>query len=299
MSSAVEQAGVSKDFDAEALLRFDIPEAKQRYSRKDAAFYALSIGIGRNPLEARQLAFTDHRRADFMAFPTAVLILAYPGFWLGDEKTQAVTGVDPRRILHISQEIEWHESLPPEGDVVGQSRIIDLIDKGCGRGSILLSEREIVEVVSGRKLATLRQGHYLRGHGGIGSGPEKPREPAPATASSPCDSLVAIRTYPEQALLYRMNGDENPLHCDPAVARSAGYPRPILHGLCTLGLVCHALLETLLDYQSARLRKVRFQMTAPVFPGETLQVEMWRNGAFCARVAERENLIVGKGEICI
>jgi acyl dehydratase len=120
------------------------------------------------------------------------------------------------------------------------------------------------------------------------------RTPHPLPGSPP-DLVVDLATRPEQALLYRLNGDDNPLHADPAVAAAAGFPRPILHGLCTLGVVTHALLRGLAGYRAASLRRLELRFSAPVFPGETIRTEIWRNGAFRARVVERDRIVVNNG----
>jgi acyl dehydratase len=106
---------------------------------------------------------------------------------------------------------------------------------------------------------------------------------------------VDLPTRPEQALYYRLNGDDNPLHADPEVAARAGFPRPILHGLCTMGVVVHALLRALCDYDPAALRSVGLRFSAPVFPGETIRTEVWRGGGFRARVLERDVVVVSNG----
>jgi acyl dehydratase len=138
----------------------------------------------------------------------------------------------------------------------------------------------------------------LRGDGGFG-GPAGPiRQAAPAPQGTP-DIVVDLPTHPQQALLYRLNGDDNPLHADPAVALKAGYPRPILHGLCTLGFVCHALLRGLADYDPRALRDMNLRFSAPVFPGETIRTEIWRDGGFRARVLERDSIVVNNGQVSL
>jgi acyl dehydratase len=117
---------------------------------------------------------------------------------------------------------------------------------------------------------------------------------APAPEGTP-DVTIDLPTRPEQALFYALNGDDNPLHSDPAVAARAGFPRPILHGLCTLGVVFHALLRELGGYEAERFRSLQLRFSAPVFPGETIRTEIWRDGSFRARAAEREVIVVGNG----
>ena len=127
------------------------------------------------------------------------------------------------------------------------------------------------------------------------SGPVK--RPHPEPEGSP-DLTVDLSTRPEQALVYRLNSDLNPLHIDPAVARDAGFPRPILHGLCTFGTVCHALLRGLCDYDTGRFGRMDLRFSSPVFPGETIRTEIWRDGSqvsFRARVVERDIVVLNNG----
>lgn len=275
--------------DPERLLDFPIPEIRQSVSRRDAVLYALSIGLGQDPMDARQLDFVDGHR-DLKAVPSMAVVLGHPGFWLGDPRT----GVDAVRLVHGEQEIVWHRPIPPEGEVVGRTRATGLVDKGPGRGALLYVEKQVVDAGSLEVLATTSATIFLRGDGGFG-GPSGPvREPAPVPAGAP-DLAVDLPTRPEQALYYRLNGDENPLHADPAVAARAGFARPILHGLCTLGIACHAVLRELCGYDPARLRAMRLRFSAPVYPGETIRTEIWRDGSFRARAVERDVVVISNG----
>ena len=273
----------------ETLLNFPIPEERQRLTRREAAFYALSVGLGQDPLDERQLDFVDARRA-MRAVPSMAVVLGNPGFWLADPRT----GVDAVRVLHGEQGIALHRPLPVEGEIVGRTRVAGLVDKGAGKGALLYLEKQVLDAASGEALATLRSTVVLRGDGGFGgpSGPVRPPHPAPHGEP---DLIVDLPTRPEQALYYRLNGDDNPLHSDPGTAARAGYPRPILHGLCTLGVVAHALLRALGGYDPARFRQLDLRFSAPVFPGETIRTEIWRDGAFRARVVERDVLVVTHG----
>ena len=274
---------------AEALLRHPIPDVRQRLTARDAVLYALSVGFGQDPLDARQLAFVDHHR-DLRALPLMAVVLGHPGFWLADPRT----GVDAVRLVHGEQGIVVHRAFPIGGEVIGRTRVTGLVDKGPGRGALLYVEKLVLDAADETLLATTTATIVLRGDGGFGgpSGPVRPPHPVPAT---PPDHIVDLPTRPEQALLYRLNGDDNPLHADPAVAAAAGFPRPILHGLCTLGVVGHALLRTLGFYDPARLQTLDLRFSAPVYPGETIRTEIWNDGAFQARVIERDVLAVSNG----
>ena len=275
--------------DPGALLRFPIPEVQQSLTPRDCAFYALSVGLGQDPTDARQLDYVDPRRA-LQALPTMAVVLAQPGFWLADPRT----GVDAVRLVHGEQTIELHEPLPTHGTILGQTRVAGLVDRGAGRPALLYVEKQVS--CDGRPIATCRATVVLRGDGGFG-GPAGPIHPVPPAPGGTPDMVVDLPTRPEQALIYRLNGDDNPLHSDPAVAAAAGFARPILHGLCTLGVVGHALLRGLAGYDARRIRSMALRFSAPVFPGETIRTEMWRSGAFRARVLERDAVVVNNGQV--
>lgn len=274
---------------AEALLRYEIPEVRQRLTARDAALYALSVGLGQDPLDPRQLDFVDGRRA-LRALPFMAVVLGHPGFWLADPRT----GVDAVRLVHGEQGITVHRSFPIGGEVVGRTRVTGLVDKGPGRGALLYVEKRVTDAAHDALLAVATATVFLRGDGGFGGAKSPVRPPHPMPGTAP-DRVVDLPTRPEQALLYRLNGDDNPLHADPAVAEAAGFPRPILHGLCTLGVVGHALLRTLGGYDPARFHALDLRFSAPVFPGETIRTEIWDNGAFQARVVGRDVLVASHG----
>ncbi len=276
-------------FTYDSLMAYEIPEVRQRLTERDTVFYALSVGFGQDPMDTRQLDFVDAHRS-LKAVPTQSVVLAHPGFWMADPKT----GIDAVRVVHGEQRIAMHRPLPVSGEVVGKTRIVGLVDKGPGRGALMYSEKEVRDAGTGDLLATTRSTTFLRGDGGFG-GPEGPVEPPHALPDTAPDETVDMATRPEQALYYRLNGDDNPLHANPSIAEKAGFPRPILHGLCTLGVVGHALLGILGDYDAARFRSLAMRFSAPVFPGETIRVEIWRDGSFRASVPERGVVAVNNG----
>lgn len=274
--------------DPDALLNFPIPEVRQTITPASSILYALSIGMGCDPMNTDALDFVDHHRG-LKAMPSMAVVLGHPGFWLADP----ATGVDAIRLVHGEQGIVWHAPLPTSGEIVGRTRVTGLVDKGAGRGALLYSEKTLTDA-AGNLLATTTSTTFLRGDGGFGgaTGPVRPAAPAPDGFP---DQVIDLPTRPEQALIYRLNGDDNPLHSDPAVAWKAGFPRPILHGLCTLGVVTHALLRGLCGYNPASLRALSLRFSAPVFPGETIRTEIWSSGGFRARVLERDIIVVNNG----
>lgn len=274
------------------LMNYPIPEVRQRLRWQDSALYALSLGCGQDPMDADDLRFVTEGPA-MRALPTMAVVLGYPGFWLADP----ATGVDALRLVHGEQAVEIHAPLPVDGALVGRSRVTGIVDRGEGKGALLYSERVILDAVTGAKLATLEQTTFLRGDGGYG-GPNGPvKKPAPEPEGAPA-IVLDLPTRPEIALLYRLNGDNNPLHSDPAVAAKAGFPRPILHGLATFGVVGRALLKAVCGNDPARFGRMQCRFSAPVYPGETIRTEIWpglAGAAFRARVVERDVAVVGNG----
>ncbi|MDZ3992278.1 MaoC/PaaZ C-terminal domain-containing protein [Pseudomonas sp. Teo4] len=275
--------------DADQLLSYPIPSVGQRLSPRDAAFYALSVGVGQDPEDARQLHYVDYSQA-ISVLPSMALVLAHPGFWLGDPRS----GVDATQVVHGEQALTLHRPLPVDTDLISETVIDGLVDKGQGQGALLYTRKTLKNAATGELIASTLNTTFIRGGGGFGgsSAPRAPSQPLPEGEPA---FVVDLPTRPEQALYYRMNGDDNPLHADPQVAAKAGFPRPILHGLCTFGMVCHALVRSLCDYQGARLREMSLRFAAPVYPGETLRCEIWHDGAFRARVLERDVLVISHG----
>jgi acyl dehydratase len=222
------------------------------------------------------------------------VVLGYPGFWIGDP----ATGADWKKVLHGEQVIEIFKPLPAAATVIGKSRVTGLFDKGKDKGAVLVSERDVVDKSTGDVLCRLTSTTMLRGDGGFGgpSGPLPAPHPLPDRAS---DQTVSIATLPQAALIYRLSGDYNPLHADPAVARSGGFEKPILHGLCTFGVVCRALLDAVCGNDPSKLRKMQVRFSAPVFPGETIVTEFWQEPggvvSFRAKVKERDLVVINNG----
>lgn len=274
--------------DPDSLVNFPIPDVRQTVTPASTMLYALSVGMGCDPMDTDALDFVDHHRA-LKAMPSMAVVLGHPGFWLANP----ATGVDAVRLVHGEQGIVWHAALPISGEVVGRTRVTGLVDKGPGKGALLYSEKTLSDS-SGNLLATTTSTTFLRGDGGFGGASGPIRAAAAAPDGTP-DLVIDLPTRPEQALYYRLNGDDNPLHSDPAIAVKAGFPRPILHGLCTLGVVTHAVLRALCGYEPARLHALSLRFSAPVFPGETIRTEVWRSGGFRARVVERDLIVVNNG----
>ncbi|AVT75449.1 3-alpha,7-alpha, 12-alpha-trihydroxy-5-beta-cholest-24-enoyl-CoA hydratase [Rhodopseudomonas palustris] len=278
--------------DPARLRNWPIPDIEQSYTERDTMLYALGVGYGDAPLDAKQLRYVYEQ--DLQVLPSMSVVLGYPGFWLGNEET----GVDWRRVLHGEQGFEIFKTLPPKATVVGRSRVTGLFDKGAGKGAVLLSERDVVDKTTGELLCRLTSTTMLRGDGGFG-GPSGPLPVPHALPERAPDLSLRIATSPRAALLYRLSGDYNPLHADPEVARKAGFDKPILHGLCSFGVVCRALVELCCDGDPTRLTKMQVRFSSPVYPGETIVTEVWNEAAgrisFRAKVAERDVVVINNG----
>ncbi|WP_370305092.1 MaoC family dehydratase [Sinimarinibacterium flocculans] len=282
------------EFDHERLLNWPIPEVRQRYTQRDTLLYALGVGLGSEPLDPDQLRFVYE--AGRKTLPSYPVVLGYPGFWMKDPGT----GIDWVRLVHGEQGIVIHRLPPPEGEVIGRTRITSIIDKGAGKGMLVYTERTLTDAHTGALLATLPSTTFCRGNGGFG-GPAGPVPPVHALPERAPDQSIALPTLPQQALIYRLSGDYNPLHADPQVARAAGFGRPILHGLCTLGVACHALLKAA-GYAAERIASVQVRFTAPVYPGDVLSTDIWQDGevwSFRTRVAARDALVLGNGRAVV
>ena len=277
--------------DYDRLRNWKFADVEHAYGRTDTILYALGVGLGADPLDARQLRFVYEE--DLLALPTMAVVLGAPGFWLKEQDT----GVDWVRVLHGEQGLVLHRPLPPEGTAVGRTRVTGILDKGADKGALIYTEKVLLDKASGETVATTTSTTFARGDGGFG-GPTGPSpRPHPIPEREP-DLACDLPTVPQAALVYRLSGDRNPLHADPEVARAAGFKAPILHGLCTLGAAGHALLKSCCDYDPARFTSLKLRFSAPVYPGETIRTEMWRDGAivsFRSRALERDAVVLDNG----
>ena len=277
------------------LLALDIPDVEHTYGPKDCILYALGLGLGQDPTDEQQLAFVYEKHLKVL--PTFPVVQGYSAYTF----RRPELGITWTHVVHGEHAVRLHAPIAPEGTVIGRSRILDVIDKGAGKGALIYSERRILDKTDGRLLATINQTTFCRADGGFGGA--KREAPAPhALPERAPDLSCDLPTRPETALIYRLSGDVNPLHAEPTFAREAGYPRPILHGLATFGVAGHALLKTLCNYDPARLTAMAGRFSAPVFPGETIRTEIWRDGdvvSFRARALERYVIAINNGRAAI
>jgi len=281
--------------DYDSLLALKIDDVEHVYSERDAILYGLGVGLGYDPMNEDELAFIYEKRLKVL--PTFAFMLGYTPFWLGHPSI----GLDWTKVVHGEAGFTLHAAIAPHGAVIGRTRIIEAIDKGEGKGALIYSQREVIDKASGTTIATLRQTTFARGDGGFGGPREwsKGEPPMPHAIPDRAPDLVCdLPTRPEMALVYRLSGDTNPLHAEPAFAKAAGFPRPILHGLATFGVAGHAILRSVCGYDPAKLTSMDGRFSSPVFPGETIRTEMWRDAnvlSFRARVVERDVIAINNG----
>jgi acyl dehydratase len=275
------------------------PPRNFTYGERDVMLYALGIGLGADPLNERELPFVYEKALKVV--PTAATMLS-----IGASESRLPPEVpagfrlstfDLVKVLHGEQAVELHRPLPPSGTFTVTSRTVGAYDKGAAKGAVVINEASWSDE-EGMRVATLTSSVFARGDGGFGGPSIRSPEPHVRPDRAP-DLSVDISTRPDQALLYRLSGDYNPLHADPASASRAGFPKPILHGLCTYGLTCRAVLEAIVDYDSDAILSHQVRFSSPVFPGELVTVDLWRDGqviSFEARVKARNVVVIGNGK---
>jgi acyl dehydratase len=275
----------------EALRAHRFEPQRVAYTDKDTILYALSVGAGADPLDENELRLVYEK--NLRALPTLAAVLAHPGAWIGDPKF----GVNYLKLLHGEQSLEVHNPLPPEAQIEAKYRLVAVADKGEGKGALVYFEKAISDAGSGQPLCTVSSTLFLRADGGCGSFGTAPPALPPVPEQS-FEVLDELRTGISWALLYRLNGDRNPIHVDPAAGAKAGFERPILHGLCTYGVAGYLLVRSVCGYDAARLRSLNVRFSSPVFPGESIRLEGSRGADgvfFRAIVPERNQVVLSQG----
>ena len=254
--------------------------AEFSWTSKDSLLYAMGVGAGVSDPTGFELEFTTENSNDVTqrALPTQVVVM-------GGGRTPGFGAFHPVHLLHAEQAITLHQPVPAAGTAVATGRVGPIYDKG--KAALVYLETDVADV-DGNPIWNTRSGLFIGGEGGWGG------DRGPATEwhlpDRDADHVVAYPTRPDQALLYRLNGDRNPLHSDPTFAAAAGFDKPILHGLCTYGFTGRALLHALCDSDPARFDSMGGRFKSPVFPGEILEVHAWEEDGrvmFQTRVGDR------------
>lgn len=286
--------------DSQAVRNWPFKEVLQTYTERDTIHYALSVGYGSDPTDLQQLPFVYE--PELRAAPTMAAVLSYPGLWISDPRT----GIDWLKTVHGEQTVTFHRPLPATGTVKGLTHVVSVTDKGRGKGAVFVQRRVLRDAATDEPIATLEQVNVCRGDGGYSENggadgkqvSDSPPPPPHILPEGPSHRVHETVTLKQQALLYRLCADRHPIHVDPRAAAAAGFPRPILHGLGTYGIVGRVILATCCNWDIGRLKSLKTRFTAPFFPGETLRTDIWRDGdivSFRCTATQRGVVVLNNG----
>jgi acyl dehydratase len=268
----------------------------QRYDARDCALYALSLGMGDDPLDEDELPFVYEGRGP-RAVPSQCVTLCWPPFW----HREPAARISWRRILHGEQSFTLCRPLLAQAVVRGHHSIVAVEDKGASRGAVVYTSQDLVDAGSGEKLASLCSAEFLRDEGGCGGFGAPPTLTRPLGTIAEPAVVVDYRTSRQAALLYRQaSRDYMPIHADPDIARDAGFERPISHGLNMFGLVCRAALKHFAPGHPEELKSMSVRFAAPAYPGDTIHIELFATAQgvrFRASALERNVMVLDRGEI--
>lgn len=266
-----------------------------QWSERDTMLYALGAGVGQDPLDASDLPFVYEK--GLRALPTQSTVIS----WGAGPSIEAM-GFNVSMGVHAQERLEVHRPIAASGEALAQGRVTSVVDRGPGKGALISWQVVLTEPGTGTAIATLTTTCMARGDGGFG-GPSEGGEPSHNVPGRAPDLQVDVQTRPEQALVYRLSGDMNPLHADPSFAKKVGFERPILHGLCTYAIACHAVLKAFAAGDPARLLSHQVRFSAPVLPGDLLRISMWRDASddgqvisFEVSVPARDNVVIKGGK---
>lgn len=277
--------------DLDVALGAEFGEVEFSWSATNVQLYNLALGAGADPMDPRELRYVIDRNPQVL--PTFGCVAASFNEIEPPKVSWPGVEIDLAKVLHASEQVTVPAPLPPSGAARAVSRIVEIWDKG--KAAVVVLETSVTST-DGIPLWTQRRSIFARGEGGFG-GERGPSTSVAAPERAP-DVELDIPVLPQQALLYRLCGDRNPLHSDPEFAAAAGFPRPILHGLCTYGMTCKAIVDAMLDADVAAVGSYGARFAGVAFPGETLKVGIWKDdGRFLASVVapSRENAVVLSG----
>lgn len=260
------------------------------YTDRETMLYALGVGFGRDPMNEAELPFVYEN--GLKTVPTLATVIAW------GQRTIGQAGINYLMVVHGEQRLTVHKPLPASATIVADERVSGAVDKGAGKGALIFTEKVIRLKDTNEKLCTVGGTIFARGDGGFGGPSTGAIEPHPIPERK-ADVVHEADTRADQALLYRLSGDRNPLHSDPKIATMAGFPRPILHGLCSYGTACRSVLATVCKYDHTLITGFDVRFSSPVFPGETIVTEMWKDGkivSFRSKVKERDVVVINNGK---
>lgn len=260
------------------------------YAERDCMLYAVAVGMGRDPLNTRELDYVYERRGTLRTVPSQAVTVAR-------HKLIYEIGLVVPKMLHGVQKLTLHRPLPTAAEVLANHRVAEVHDKGPDKGLLIETETQ-VRLRDGTPLFDLYNLYFARGDGGIGA-PAKPQPAALPMPERAPDLVRMTQTLPWQALLYRLTGDRNVIHGDPDIARQMGFKAPILHGSGTLGIACREVLAGVCDYDAARMKTLGTRFSSIVYPGDRIETAIWVDGnmvRFRCRVPERNVVVLDHGE---
>jgi acyl dehydratase len=290
--------------DRDKALGASLGVTKGSYEPDDVILYHLGIGAGFAATDARELEYTFEK--NLKVLPSFAVVANSSMTSRARRDAQAGGGglgkieglsFNPAMLLHGEQDIELHRPLPTSARFTSEGRVADIFDKG--KAALVIFEYAAREE-GGAPLFTNRMSLFLRGEGGFG-GPSGPKVGNEAPDRKP-DGVVESRTLPQQALLYRLCGDKNPLHADPGFAKMGGFDRPIIHGLCSYGIACKAIVDDALGGDVSRVARYQARFRGVAFPGETYRVSWWKQDSTIlleAKSKERDEIIISNAAITL
>lgn len=267
------------------------PPTTQSYTQRDTILYALGIGVGSEPADPLHLRFVYEN--GLLSLPTFATALASPTAWMWEPGN----GIDGQQLVALSHELEIFHELPTAGTVTSQVRVTNVFDRGREKGALIHWERSLTDAVSGKLLSRLSARALARGNGGFG-GAAPPARAVEHIPDRQPDFHEMWNTTKAQALIYRLSGDDNLLHVDPVVAQGAGFERPILHGLCSLGAVAFLIVKIACAGEPSRLRCISTRYAGIAYPGEALVIELWQEEdgwVFRCKSYERNRVVLDGG----
>jgi acyl dehydratase len=271
------------------LMSTSILDEPFEYTEKDTMLYAIGVGFGSDPMDQNELHYVTELRA--LRTVPSMASMFVPANLLDD------CGWDRSKVLHCEQRLELYRPLPPAAKLLTNHRIVGVYDLGADGGARILLESEARTARDETVLFSLGTTLLARGDGGFG-GPAGKGVALRKLPDREPDLTCELSTRPDQALIFRLSGDLNPLHADPVYARRAGFAAPILHGRCTYGIACHAILKTICDYDFTLISGLDVRFSSPVYPGDRITTEMWQDRnvvSFRCLVQERDVIVIDNG----
>ena len=276
--------------DYEKIMSLETKNQEFSYSDRETMLYGLGIGFGKDPLNDEELKFVYER--DLKTVPSMATVVS----WGAGNMRES--GIIYLLVLHGEQRLKMYEPLPHSADILVDSSVKGVFDKGKEKGALIITETDIKLKENENLLCTLSSTTFARGDGGFGG----PSDGAPEPHLIPerkSDDEFSADTEPNQALIYRLSGDRNPLHSDPEIAKAAGFDVPILHGLCTYGTACRTIISNVCDYDSTLIEEFNVRFSSPVYPGEKISTEIWKDDnviSFRCWVRDRNVMVLNNGK---